>query len=385
MEFRIEKVDDAAGVVTGALVFTPAPALPEPVRFTIERFGRENSMLGPHGWAVNPPALVPRRIEKRGASLWLLFGAEVSYWVEPGTAVLVRLAGTDVEGSDVWPPIPRGKAPPAPPRETESAPPPVPEPRPEPRPDPKPEPEPQPQPQPEPAPPKPAEEETVRMPPPGPVKREPEPPPVIVDPLPPPPIDGRPPPRVPLLVGLGLLLLAAGGGAWWWLNREPEPPPAPPVAQPQPQPQPQPQAPTGANPCTDVAQVLDGACSREALAALPPAEATRLARALLERGGATADGLALSLLISTVSRHGYGEAALLLAGLYDPHSHREGGPVPTPNRNRALDLYRQAVQGTATGAQAALDAYLGRLRAEVAAGGPAAAEAQAVLRRADGG
>ncbi|WP_282572071.1 hypothetical protein [Roseomonas acroporae] len=118
MQFRIEKVDDPTGQVTGALVFSPPPALPpEGARFVIERFGRENNLLGPHGWAVSSTGLRARQVEKRDDELWVLFGAEVSYHVLPDTAVHVRLLGTGAEGSDIWPPIPRGTAPPAPPRE----------------------------------------------------------------------------------------------------------------------------------------------------------------------------------------------------------------------------------------------------------------------------
>lgn len=371
MEFRIERIDDRDGI-TGALVFAPAPATGAAPRFSIERFGRENNLLGPHGWTVNAPPLVPRAAELRGGELWLLFGSEVSYWIDPGTAVLVRLAGTGVEGSDVWPPIPRGKAPPAPPRA--DAPPPEPA-----RADPAPAPGP----------------EDAAAPAPRP------PPPSAAPPPPPPPpsaaagqadrgsggtaggaaTGGARIRRSEWLAAVVALLLGLGAAAAWWFWPQPEAAPPPPAAADRPAPP----APQPADPCLDVDQVLDGACPRERLRALAPDAAVRLARALIERGGRTANDLAVSLLVGTVARSGHGEAALVLATLYDPHGFRAGGPLSAPNRGRALDLYRQAVAGGAAGAQAALDAFLARLRAEAEGGGPAAAEAAELLRRGEGG
>lgn len=376
VEFRIEKIDDD-GEITGALVFSPAPATGAAPRFSIERFGRENNQLGPHGWTVNAPPLVPRAAELRGGELWLLFGNEVSYWIDPGTAVLVRLAGTAVEGSDVWPPIPRGKAPPAPPR-VEATPPPAPAVAP-PRAEPDaaaPEPSPDPAPAPTPAPPPPSPMPAATLPQPFPT--------------------GDPGPGGSttggtaggggirasewITVAVALLLGLGAAGAWWFWPR-PERVPEPPTERADPPPRPVP----AADPCLEVDQVLDGACPRERLRELTPEQATRLARALIERGGRTANDLAVSLLVGTVARSGHGEAALVLARLYDPHGFRQGGPLSAPNRSRALDLYRQAVAGGAAGAQEALEAFRARLRSEAEGGGPAAAEAAELLRRDGGG
>ena len=86
MEFRIAQItDDPRGVLTGAFVFSPPPHLPDVPRVMVERFGAENTKLGLHGWAVDSKGLRPRVVEKRGAELWLCFGAEVSFHVLPNT------------------------------------------------------------------------------------------------------------------------------------------------------------------------------------------------------------------------------------------------------------------------------------------------------------
>ena len=114
MEFRIAQItDDPSGVLPGAFVFSPPPHLPDVPRVLVERFGGENTKLGPHGWAVDSKGLRPRVIEKRGPELWLCFGAEVSFHVLPNTPVRVSIPGAELEGTEIWPPIPRGKAPPA--------------------------------------------------------------------------------------------------------------------------------------------------------------------------------------------------------------------------------------------------------------------------------
>lgn len=370
--FRIERLDGPEGGPTGAMVFAPPPALPRDPRLLVERAGAENTQLGPHGWAVASRGLKPRRIEKRGDELWLLFGAEVSWYVRPGTAVRVRLPGTELHGDAVWPPIPRGTAPSAPmPEEEDPVPPVVPE-----------------------RPPVRARAEDdgestvvirapVREPDPPPVRR-PDPEPPVVNPvLTPPPAPRRLWPWVLLLV-----LLGVGGGAWWFqdelraewdrLMAEPVPPPRPPEPPPRP-PEPPPLA--ADDPCATAPSVLAGRCPSDRLMALPAEAQARLADGLRALGGREAENLAIALL-STASAQRHGPAMLALARLYDPANFLPGGALAAPNRGRALDLYAAALAAGQPEAAALRAALLDRLRREAAGDGPDAAEARDVLRRA---
>ena len=369
MDFRIEQItDDPRGVLTGAFVFSPPPHLPEVARVLVERFGAENTKLGRHGWAVDSKGLRPRRVEKRGAELWLCFGAEVSYHVLPNTPVRVSLPDTDIEGTEIWPPIPRGKAPPADLPEDDA---PWPEAaRPEPAPPPPPPP-PEPAPAPPPLPPPlPVAEDppTIRMVPP--VEPRMVPPPPAIGPVKPPPNRGW-----PIAVAFAVLLLVAGGGAAWYFWPRPTadtPPPPGPVATP------------AASPCGEAADVMSGRCSREQLAALPPAERTRLAEALLALGDRRAADLAVELLTPlSVAQPPHGPAMVLLARLYDPASFRQGLPYSAPNPGRALDLYGRAAAAGVGDATTARTALVERLKRDAGGSDPAAADrARAALAAA---
>ncbi len=352
MDFRIAQInDDPRGVLTGAFVFSPPPHLPEAPRVLVERFGAENTRLGRHGWAVDSKGLRPRLIEKRGAELWLCFGAEVSFHVLPNTPVRIAIIGTELEGTEIWPPIPRGKAPPAD-LDDDDAPWPEPPPvakkqEPAPKDEDKTPPEPQ------------KTEEPERKP------RDPEevkPPPVTGDP--PVPVDpptGKPPgPRPALLAALALLLLAGGGAAWWFLR----PPPADPVPPPPPE----------IEACAAAADVMSGRCTPAQMAALPPEAQARLAEALLALPERQAGNVAVSLLSEAVTRHAHAPAMLALARLYDPASFRQGGPLSAPNPTRALELYGRAAGAGLAPATAARTALVERLKQEAAGTDPALAE-----------
>jgi len=389
LEFRIAQItDDRRGVLTGAFVFSPPPHLPDVPRVMVERFGAENTKLGPHGWAVDSRGLRPRVIEKRGAELWLCFGAEVSFHVLPNTPVRVSLMDTEVEGTEIWPPIPRGKAPPAdiPPEDA-----PWPEPAaaepPEPAPAPAPAPTPAPTPAPAPAPPPPpiakapiakapeatAHETVIVKPAPAPPPKDATPP-VVVDP-PPPTGDGRKPPIMAILAAV-LLLLAAGGAAWWYLQ------PAPPVQEAA-APTPTPPAPPPATPgCAGVAEVLAGTCTPEQMNRLPPAEQTRLAEALLANPDRRAGDLAIALLNAASSNHAHPPAMALLGRLYDPATFRQGGPLRSANATRALDLFGRAAETGHADAATARAALIARLKQQAAGNDEAAQAARATLAAA---
>lgn len=362
MEFRIAQItDDPRGVLTGAFVFSPPPHLPPVARVLVERFGAENTKLGLHGWAVDSKGLRPRVVEKRGAELWLCFGAEISYHVLPNTPVRISLIDTDIEGTEIWPPIPRGKAPPADLPADDA---PWPEPaKPEP---PQPEP-PKPPPPPPPPPPEPDDPPTLRI----------TPPPAVV--VPPAPRRGW-----PIAVAFALLLLAAGGGAAWWFW------PAAPQQQAQPTPIPVPPPSPGPTPpivaagpgCAEPADVLAGKCPPDQLVALPPAEQTRLAEALLRMGDRRADDWGVRLLNAAVSRNNHPPAMLQLARLYDPASFRQGGPLSAPNPSRALELYGRAATGGQADATTARTALIERLKHEATGTDAGADRARAALQAA---
>jgi hypothetical protein len=371
MDFRIAQInDDPRGVLTGAFVFSPPPQLPEAPRVLVERFGAENTRLGRHGWAVDSRGLRPRLIEKRGSELWLCFGAEVSFHVLPNTPVRITVPGTALEGTEIWPPIPRGKAPPAGLEDDDA---PWPEPpeearKPEPKPEERKEALPPPKQQEEPPPPV-RELERVRAP--------VTPPPATPPPVTPPPITGDPPappppppgPRWGLLAGLALLLLAGGGAAWWFLR----PPPAGPVPPPQPE----------IEACAAAADVMRGSCTPAQMAALPPEAQTRLAEALLALPERQAGNVAVSLLSEATTRHSHAPAMLALARLYDPASFRQGGPLSAPNPTRALELYGRAAAAGLAPATAARAALVERLKQEASGTDPALAErAKAALAAA---
>ena len=364
MDFRIAQInDDPKAVLTGAFVFSPPPQLPEVSRVLVERFGAENTRLGPHGWAVDSKGLRPRRIEKRGAELWLCFGAEVSFHVLPNTPVRISILGTDLEGTEIWPPIPRGKAPPAD----------IPD-------DDAPWPEPAAAAQPPPPPP-PADEPTVII--------RPQPLPQPPPPAPPPPSPPLPPPArrgspLPLILAVLVLLLAGGGAAWWFLRPPPDPQQAvvtPPVPAPTPAPTPLP-APVATPDCAEAADVLSGKCSPEKMIALPPAEQTRLAEALLRLSERRAGDLAVSLLSAASSRHNHPIAQLALGRLYDPATFKTGGPLSAPNPGRALDLLGRAAEGGLADAKTVREALVARLKQEASGTDAAADRARATLTAA---
>ena len=362
MEFRIAQItDDPRGVLTGAFVFSPPPHLPEVPRVMVERFGAENTKLGLHGWAVDSKGLRPRVVEKRGAELWLCFGAEVSFHVLPNTPVRINIVGTDIEGTEIWPPIPRGKAPPAdipaddapwPEPKAEAPPPPAPAPAPAPPPPP-------------PAPP--TEQATVIIQP----KREEAPPP----PPPPPPPAKRGAPVIAIVAALLVLLVAAGGAAWWFLW-----PPSAPIQQAAaPTPPPAPPSPD----CAEAADVLAGRCTPEKMIALPATEQTRLAEALLRHGERRAGDMAVSLLSAAASRHNHPAARLALGRLYDPLTFKQGGPLSAPNPARALDEFAKAAEGGLADGKTARDALVAKLKQEAAGPDADAAErARSVLAAA---
>jgi hypothetical protein len=369
VEFRIAQItDDPHGVLTGAFVFSPPPVLPDVPRVLVERFDGENTRLGPHGWAVDSKGLRPRLIEKRGAELWLCFGAEVSFHVLPNTPVRITIPGTETEGIEIWPPIPRGKAPPAlgpnddddwpplgapakpaPPPKAEEPPPPKPEARPEPQPEPKPQP---------------IEDATVIV---APTPVDPPPPPPPPPPGPDPDTDTERKPVLAIVLVMLVLLLAGGGAAWWFLRPQPAP-----VEQAATPPAPVP-APAPASPdCAEAADVLSGRCTNDKLRALPPAEQTRLADALLRQG----DARGLALLNLAASAHNHPPARLALGRLYDPIHFRPGGPLSAANPERALAEYGRAAEAGLTEAATARAALVARLR-EIAAGTDATAAEQA--------
>ncbi len=358
MEFRIAQIaDDPRGVLTGAFVFSPPPHLLEVPRVLVERFGAENTRLGPHGWAVDSPGLRPRLIEKRGAELWLCFGAEMSFHVLPDTGVRVSLIGSDVVGEGFWPPIPRDKAPPADiPRGDE----PWPEAKP---------PKAAPPPPPPPKPTQPEDDATVIVAPP------PIPPPPVAAPIAPPPAQRGSP--VPLIAALLVLLAVAGGAAWWFLR--PEPPPAPVEATaPAPPPPPAPASPASPD-CAGAADVISGKCSLDKLRALPQSEQTRVAEVLLQQGGAQANSIATALLTAAAAAN-HPPARLALARLYDPANARDGAPL-RPNPERALSEYAQAADSGLAEARTARDALVARLKHQAAGADTTLAEAaRAALR-----
>lgn len=357
MEFRIAQIsDDPRGVLTGAFVFSPPPHLPDVPRVLVERFGAENTKLGRHGWAVDSKGLRPRLIEKRGPELWLCFGAEVSFHVLPNTPVRISIAETDIEGTEIWPPIPRGKAPPADMPEDDA-------PWPEPPKAAKPEPPPTPKPEATPEPPK------VEI--------------AKVEPPPPPPITGDPPPptpspssRIGIYALLVVLLLAGGGAAWWFTRPQPEPQIAQPVPAPVPAPAPTPTPPPAPSTvaCAAAADVMSGKCTPELMNGLPAEEQTKLAEALLALPERRAGDVAVSLLSAAVSRHTHPPAMLALAKLYDPISFREGGPLRAANPARALELYGKAAEAGLATAAAPRTALIDRLKQEAAGSDPALAD-----------
>ena len=362
MDFRIAQItDDPRGVLTGAFVFSPPPHLPGIPRVMVERFGAENTKLGLHGWAVDSKGLRPRVVEKRGAELWLCFGAEVSFHVLPNTPVRINIVGTDIEGTEIWPPIPRGKAPPADIPEDDA---PWPEPAaaapPKPAPPP---PAPAPPPAPPPPPPPPVEQATVIIPP----KRE-EPPSLP----PPPPPAKRGPPVAAIAALLVLLLVGAGGATWWFLW----PPSASTQQATAPTPPPSPD-------CAEAADVLSGRCTPEKMIALPATEQTRLAEALLRQGERRAGDMAVSLLSAAASRHNHPAARLVLGRLYDPATFKPGGPLSAPNPARALDEFAKAAEGGVADAKTARDALVAKLKQDAAGPDATAAErARSVLTAA---
>ncbi len=352
-QFRIEPVSPTQGdPVTGAFVFSPPPALPAQPRFVVTRDARENTTLGPHGWTVTSRGLRPRRIEKRGQELWVLFGPEVSYHVLADTPVEVRLTETEISGTDIWPRIPRGNPPPAPARgddfdwpteglgEPAAAPPPPPPP--------------------------------PRVVAPVVVTPLPPPPPVVEPPVVEPPVVVSPPPppsRSWLYAVLALLVVGAVGGGWYWAHRPT--PPGPVVVTPPPTPPP-------AAPCADAAAILARTCDNAALAALPPPEQTRLAGELLRHGGAEANNKAIALLNAATAK-GHPPAMLALAKLYDPNTPPAAESVGAANPDRALDLYEQAASGGLAEAGTAREALVGKLKQEAAGTGDAAERAKKSL------
>jgi hypothetical protein len=366
VQFRIAQItDDARGVLTGAFVFSPPPHLPDAPRVLVERFGGENTKLGPHGWAVDSKGLRPRVVEKRGMELWLCFGAEVSFHVLPNTPVRISIPSTELEGTEIWPPIPRGKAPPADIPDDDA---PWPEP---PRAE---APPPAPPPPPPPPPPK-VEEPTVIVA--APPKVEPPPPPPP-SPPPPPPVEKRGSP-LPLIAAVALLLLIGGGAAWWFLRPPPEQQQQQQAAAPTPAPTPPPASPD----CAEAGDVLSGKCGPEKLRALPPAEQTRLAEALLRMAGERRAADMAVVLLGTAANANHPQARLALGRLYDPISFREGGPLRAANPERALDEYGRAAEAGLAEAKSARDALVARLKQEAAGADAAAADrAKAALRAA---
>ena len=90
--------------------------------------------------------------------------------------------------------------------------------------------------------------------------------------------------------------------------------------------------------------MLSGKCSPEKMIALPPAEQTRLAEALLRLPERRAGDLAVSLLSAASSRHNHPITQLALGRLYDPATFKTGGPLSAPNPGRALDLLGRAAE-----------------------------------------
>ncbi|CAH2603863.1 Sel1 repeat family protein [Rhodovastum atsumiense] len=363
MEFRIEPVEADPEGATGAFVFTPAPFVGAEVRVLLEAPARDrNNRIGPHGWSVSGEGLAARRVEKRGNELWVFFGREISFYMRPDEAVQVTLLDTEAVGEEIWPPIARGDETPPPPYQRPAPTPPPPPPAPAPPPPPAP-----PLPPPEPPP------TTEPLPTPEPPKPEPVTPKPVTPEQPVKPVQ----PSWPLWGALAavLLLLAAGGGAWWWLHRPapsspeaavtPPPPPAPapapaappaPVAPPAPPP-----AAAAADPCQDAAAVLARRCPPERLAALPAAQQTVLADALMALGGPEAGNIAVALL-GAAGNTGDPAAMLRLGRLYDPATFRAGGPLSAANPARALDLYGRAAAAGNTEASTARETLVERLR-----------------------
>ena len=358
MDFRIAQIsNDPRGVLTGAFVFSPPPHLPDITLVMVERFGAENTRLGPHGWAVDSRGIRPRLIEKRGAELWLCFGAEVSFHVLPNTPVRISIHGTDIEGTEIWPPIPRGKAPPADIPADDA---PWPNPDAEPLPEPVYVPEPAPAPRPDDA--------TIIVAP----RRDdpPTPPPPAPPPAPPP----EPIRRIwPLAVAALVLVFTAAGGAAWWFLRTPPPPVEQAIAAPPP---PSPD-------CASAADVMSGKCTPDKMMTLAPAEQTRLAEALLALPDRRAGDMAISLLNTAASAGAHPPAYLALGRLYDPATFHLGGPLSAANPGRALALFAKAATGGLAEAATAAEALVARLKQE-AAGGDAviAGRARATLAAA---
>jgi TPR repeat protein len=182
---------------------------------------------------------------------------------------------------------------------------------------------------------------------------------------------------VALIAAAVLLLLAGGGAAWWFLRPAPEQPPQQQAAAPTPPPAP-------ASPdCAEAGDVLSGKCGPEKLRALPPAEQTRLAEALLRLGGERRAGDMAVVLLGTAANANHPQARLALGRLYDPISFREGGPLRAANPERALDEYARAAEAGLAEARTAREALVARLRQEAAGTDPAIADrAKAALRAA---
>ena len=134
--------------------------------------------------------------------------------------------------------------------------------------------------------------------------------------------------------------------------------------------------------CADIANVLDGTCSRGQLVEVPPEQATRLASNLLRHGGDTANQLALALLQQAWTSDHYAQARLELAKLYDPMSFAKHGPLTEPNAVRALELYEGAAAAGVVEAAGLRARLIGRLRSEAARNGPSAQGAGDALRDA---
>ncbi|CAH2603539.1 conserved protein of unknown function [Rhodovastum atsumiense] len=384
--------------ISGALVFSPAPEITGPVRFSIERFNCDLTVLGAEGWMAGAPvALQPRRVERRGDALWVLFGRDVSNWVIPHEPVRVRLLGTEIMGEDIWPAIARGtgKGAPPPPTTTREAP--VVPPRNDPPT----------------AAPRQADGETGRTRPAqergaAPATDAPRPP---VDPPPtasPWPQVGPRPVVTPPADQLPRVTAPSGlrGSLWWlvpgatlpvlvaitiavraWYPREPGPvlqaANGPQASAGIPAPPPPVRAPETFDACvTAETRRLSAGCPEEYLRELPAERLTRIALQLAASGDADARATAFRALVGITGRTSFGPAELALARMYDPASFAANPALRAPNPQIALCLYRNAASGQAPGAEAARQALVTRLRTTAASGGPEATTAQAALQNA---
>lgn len=184
-------------------------------------------------------------------------------------------------------------------------------------------------------------------------------------------------------IALAILLFVsavAGGTGWWLLSFET---PAQ-VTTPAPEPAQPPSVTAAAPPAAPAADVQappsstpPNARTLAELALLPVDEVGELARKA-QADDRHDDAL---LLFEAAAGRGHGPSHTAIGRLYDPNGFVPGKPFSKPNRGKAVERYRAALESGDASAQASYDALVDRLRLEARTDDDVSVEARTILRQ----